>query len=88
MRLRRLNGHQFDLHTILLWFLPYGALCLIVLTVGREPTMSPGRGIPIYDWRRLVTISVITLVWAVLVWEDRRARRRHQRASDAAKQRV
>jgi type VI protein secretion system component VasK len=74
---------QFDLHTLFLWFMPYAALCLLVLTSFRTRFMSPGPdGIPMLHWKRFVIIGVITLVWSILVWEDRRARRRNRQRGD------
>jgi Flp pilus assembly protein TadB len=67
---------QFDLHTLILWFMPYAASCLLVLTSFRSD------GILILHWIRFVIIGVITLVWSVLVWEDRRARRRQCERDD------
>jgi hypothetical protein len=72
-------NRQFDLHTILLWFMPYAALCFAVLRFGRQEISTRGvGGIPLLSGPRFAAIALITVVFLLLVWEDRRARRRER----------
>ena len=77
---------SFSLQRLIFWVTPWAALCIVVLSAFTTSVLTPGHGIPPWHWAKLVTVAVITAVWAVLVWEDRVAirRTRLEREADEA----
>ena len=79
---------KFSLQRLIFWVTPWAALCIAVLGCGINATSRPGHGIPPWHWAKLVTVAVITAVWAVLVWEDRTAIRRTRLEPEADEARI
>lgn len=73
---------RFGLRSLLLWVIPWAALCSVVMTSCREPMLSPGQGLPMFHWTRIAACFVITAVWAVLLWENARASSRQREERD------
>jgi hypothetical protein len=81
---------QFSLGTLMIYGFPYAAICCLIakchMPIGRPPlTLLDTRPGPL-DWHHpgtwlsigsiLFWLFNVTTVFLVLVWEDRRARRR------------
>lgn len=77
----RVPPFRLSLRTLLLWVIPWVATCLLILTSCRRPWIDPGGGeIPLFHWAKLLAVFIVTVLWAVLLWEDSRVMRKQRDA--------
>jgi hypothetical protein len=65
---------SFSLRTLLFWIVPYAAICISIMSC-EMVAIDPGPPETDFDWHRRIAVLVVTLLWAVLFWEDQRARK-------------
>ncbi len=74
---------QYSLRTMMLWVVPYVAVCLFLANVIGEPIKRSDSRPVVINWVTFVAIGIVSIVWSVLFWEDHRARRREAREPGA-----
>ena len=61
---------QLSLRTTMIWIVPYFAIGCVILTAFREPMITPGEGVPLFHWLRLIVLAGFTLAWVLMYRES------------------